>query len=305
MRIVVALGGNALLRRGETLSAAAQQAAVSDAARSFACVAAMGHQLVITHGNGPQVGLLALQSLAGPVESAMPLDILGAESEGWIGYSIELALRNALPADATVVTLLTQTLVDGSDDAFSRPAKPIGPVYDEATAKKLAAANHWSIAPDSKGWRRVVASPEPQGILEIVVIRQLAESGTIVICAGGGGIPVQRMSDGTLAGAEAVIDKDKTSALLARQLGADLFIMLTDVAGVYLNYGTKNARMIRHTSPQELAAEGASFGAGSMAPKIEAACAFVHETGRSAAIGALGDLADIIIGTKGTTIAGE
>lgn len=302
MRIVVALGGNALLRRGEALSAAAQQVSINEAAHSLAGVVALGHQLVITHGNGPQVGVLALQSLAGPAVSAMPLDILGAESEGWIGYGIELALRNALPADAVVVTLLTQTLVDGSDEAFSLPTKPIGPIYNESSARKLADANRWSIAPDGKGWRRVVASPKPQDILEIASIRHLAESGAIVICAGGGGVPVRRLPDGTLAGVEAVVDKDKTSALLARQLGADLFIMLTDVAGVYLDYGTENARMIRRMTARELDALRASFGAGSMAPKVEAACAFAVETGRPAAIGALGDLANIIAGTKGTTI---
>lgn len=302
MRIVVALGGNALLRRGEVLSAAAQQATIGEAAGLLADAVAAGHQLIITHGNGPQVGLLALQSLAGPPASAMPLDILGAESEGWIGYGIELALRNALPAGATVVTLLTQTLVDARDEAFSHPAKPIGPVYDEETARKLATSYQWSIAPDGKGWRRVVASPRPRGIVEIEPIRHLADSGAIVICAGGGGIPVCREPDGRLAGVEAVVDKDMTGALLARQVDAHLFIMLTDVAGVYLDYGTENARIIGSASPRELAAMAASFGAGSMGPKVAAACAFADETGQRAAIGALGDLMEIIAGTKGTMI---
>jgi carbamate kinase len=252
--VLVALGGNALLRRGKTLSAAAQQAAIATAASVLAQVVAAGHRLIITHGNGPQVGLLALQSAAGPPESAMPLDVLGAESEGWIGYSIELALRNALPEGASVVTLLTQTLVDPADKSFDKPTKPIGPVYDEARAKALAAANNWAIAPEEQNFRRVVASPKPLGIIEIASIKRLTHEGTIVICAGGGGIPVARLADGKLAGIEAVIDKDATSALLAEQAGADLFIMLSDVPGVYLNYGDKNQLLIGNTDAAAIGA---------------------------------------------------
>lgn len=302
MRIVVALGGNALLRRGEALSAAAQQKTIGQAARVLAEAIFAGHHLIITHGNGPQVGLLALQSAAGPPESTLPLDVLDAQSEGWIGYAIELALRNALPDGAAVATLVTQTLVDSRDKAFSHPTKPIGPIYDEATARRLAAAQNWSIAPDGKGWRRVVASPKPLGIVEITSILRLVNTGVTVICAGGGGVPVCAGADGRLRGVEAVIDKDATSALLAGQASADMLVMLTDVGGVYLDYGGKEQRIIAKAGPKELAGYATSFQAGSMGPKVAAACAFVHETGQRAAIGALGDLMEIIAGRRGTII---
>jgi carbamate kinase len=305
MRIVVALGGNALLKRGQPLTAQAQAVAVDKAARLLANVASAGHQLVITHGNGPQVGLLALQSAAGPAISALPLDVLGAESEGWIGYAIELALRNALPEGAAVVTVLTQTLVDPKDAAFAHPTKPIGPVYDEAVAKKLAETNNWSVAPDGAYWRRVVASPKPLGIVELSSIKRLMESGAIVICAGGGGIPVVKGADQKLAGIEAVIDKDASSGLLAAQIGADMFVMLTDVAGVCIDYGTKSVRVISDAGPKALADMSTSFGTGSMGPKVAAACRFVSATGYRAAIGALGDLNDIIAGTRGTIVSPE
>ena len=302
MRIVVALGGNALLPRGEKLSAALQQQTASRAARMLAEAVCAGHQLIITHGNGPQIGLLALQSAAGPAESVLPLDALGAGSEGWVGYTLELALRNALPAGAVVATLMTQTLVNPRDPAFCHPSKPIGPVYDEATAKRLAEQNHWQVSPDGKFWRRVVASPKPLGIVEISSILQLADSGAIVICGGGGGIPVYKGGDGKLIGMEAVIDKDATSALLAEQAGADMLVMLTDVGGVYLNYGTAKQRALANTSPHELAANAASFQAGSMAPKVNAACDFVRRSGKPAAIGALDDFIEILAGKKGTVV---
>jgi carbamate kinase len=303
MRIVVALGGNALLQRGERLSVENQQRAIITAARVLGATMLEGHELVITHGNGPQVGLLALQSLAGPAEGVLPLDVLGAESEGWIGYALELALRNALPPGADVVTLLTQTLVDANDAAFSAPTKPIGPVYDEDQAERLVVSHNWSIAPDGKGWRRVVASPKPRGIVEIASIKRLIRAGVTVICAGGGGIPVCAGADGSLAGVEAVIDKDATSALLAEQVGAALFVMLTDVDGVYLDYGSKDQRMIAGAGPEVLAAHAAAFQAGSMGPKVAAACAFVRHTGQPAAIGALDDLVDMIAGRKGTIVS--
>ncbi|WP_297492711.1 carbamate kinase [Acidocella sp.] len=302
MRILVALGGNALLPRGQPLTAAAQQQAADMAARVLAAAISAGHQLIITHGNGPQVGLLALQSSAGPAISALPLDALGAESEGWIGYAIELALRNALPEGAPVVALMTQTLVDLQDPAFAHPTKPIGPVYDEATARRLAREHDWQVAPDGKYWRRVVASPQPLGILEIASILHLARAGITVICGGGGGVPVGRTGN-RLVGAEAVIDKDATSALLAEQAGADMLVMLTDVAGVYLDYGTPAQRLIAQTHPAELAAHAAAFPAGSIAPKVRAACAFVARTAKPAAIGALTDFTAIIAGQRGTTIA--
>jgi carbamate kinase len=303
MRILVALGGNALLRRGETLSAATQQLSIDMAAGLLAHEVFAGHHLIITHGNGPQVGLLALLSAAGPPATTMPLDVLDAESEGWIGYTIELALRNALPEGAVVVTILTQVLVDPQDRAFNKPNKPIGPVYDEATAKRLAQERHWSVAPDGQFWRRVVASPEPIEIVEIASIKRLIDTGAIIICGGGGGIPVRRLPDGKLAGIEAVIDKDSTSALLAEQAGADMFIMLSDVPGIYLDYGSKTQRIITETDPAALESHAASFAAGSMGPKVAAACAFVRATGHVACIGALSDLPDIIEGRKGTIIS--
>jgi len=303
MRILVALGGNALLRRGETLSAATQQASIVRAAGLLAHEVFAGHHLLITHGNGPQVGLLALQSAAGPRESTMPLDILDAESEGWIGYTIELALRNALPDGAIVVTLLTQVVVDPKDKAFDVPNKPIGPVYDETTAKRLAEERVWSVAQDGKFWRRVVASPKPKEIVEIASIRRLIDTGAIIICGGGGGIPVRRLADGKLSGIEAVIDKDATSALLAEQVGADMFIMLSDVSGVYLDYGSKTQRMITETDPVAMDSHAPSFAAGSMGPKVAAACAFVRATGQVACIGELSDLPDIIERRKGTIIS--
>jgi carbamate kinase len=305
MRILVALGGNALLRRGETLSAVAQQATIGIAAQMLAHEVFAGHHLVITHGNGPQVGLLALQSAAGPPKSAMPMDVLDAESEGWIGYTIELALRNALPEGAIVVTLLTQVLVDPRDRAFNAPGKPIGPVYDEATAQSLAQERDWAVAPDGKFWRRVVASPKPKQIIEIASIKRLIDTGAIIICAGGGGIPVRRLEDGKLAGIEAVIDKDATSALLAEQIGADLFIMLSDVPGVYLDYGTKEQRLITESDLVSMEAYMPSFAVGSMGPKVAAACAFVRATGQKACIGALSDLSEIIEGRRGTIISAQ
>jgi len=304
MRIVVALGGNALLKRGEPLTAQAQATALAEVAGLLAAVIASGHQLVVTHGNGPQVGLLALQSAAGPAISALPLDVLGAESEGWIGYAVELALRNALPEGSNVVTLLAQTLVDPQDKAFDHPTKPIGPVYEEAVAKRLAETNNWSVAADGEFWRRIVASPKPIAILELASIRLLAAAGALVICTGGGGIPVCKGADEKLMGVEAVIDKDATSGFLAEQINADMFVMLTDVAGVYTDYGSTAARVITRIDPKTLTEMSASFGTGSMRPKVAAACHFASITGRVAAIGALGDLDGIVAGTHGTIICG-
>ncbi len=303
MRLVVALGGNALLKRGEAMTAAAQRANVQRAAVSLAALIAAGHQLVITHGNGPQVGLLALQSAAGPKDGAnYPLDILGAESEGMIGYLIEQELDNLLPADAQLATLLTQIRVDAADPAFRHPTKPIGPVYDEATAKRLASERGWSVAPDGDKWRRVVASPEPLEILELQVIKLLVEQGVVVICAGGGGIPVVALDGGGLAGVEAVIDKDRASALLARQLDADRLLLLTDVDAVYLDYGKPGARAIARAGTAALDAD--QFAAGSMRPKIAAATLFATATGRPAAIGRLEDAVAILQGDAGTLIDG-
>ena len=299
MRIVVALGGNALLRRGEPMTAETQRANVRRAVGALLPLFEAGHQLVITHGNGPQVGLLALQAAAGPKDGAYPLDVLNAESEGMVGYLIEQELDSVLPRDRLVATLLTQILVDRRDPAFRRPTKPIGPVYDKAEAKKLAKAQGWTIAEDGKGWRRVVASPRPLQILEARVIELLVSQGVTVICAGGGGIPVLERSDGGLVGVEAVIDKDLASALLARQLGADHLILLTDVDAVYLGWGTDAAKAIKRAGVGAL--DPGDFAMGSMRAKVEAASGFAAETGNPASIGRLEDAALILAGAAGTT----
>jgi carbamate kinase len=303
MLVVAALGGNALLKRGETLSAEHQRANVRAAAAALAGIVRAGHRLVVTHGNGPQVGLLALQSAAGPADSQYPLDVLGAESEGMIGYLIEQELRNALPERKLFATLLTQSLVDAGDDAFAKPSKPIGPVYTEAIAKQLAADRGWTVAPDGPHWRRVVASPKPLAILETAEIALLIAADTIVICTGGGGIPVVRAENGALKGIEAVVDKDLASALLAGALAADKLLLLTDVDAVYLDYGTPAARAIASVSPEALRRQ--SFASGSMAPKAEAAAGFVAATGGRAAIGRLEDGLALMTGAAGTQVAVE
>ncbi len=299
MHIVAALGGNALLRRGEALTEAAQHENVRHAATQLAALVAEGHRVTLTHGNGPQVGLLALQAESGPKGSAQALDSLGAESEGWIGYLLEQELANALPPEMEIATLLTRIEVAADDPAFAKPSKPIGPVYDEATAKRLAAERGWSVAPDGKYWRRVVPSPAPKRLLNAGSIAKLTAAGSFVICAGGGGIPVTRV-DGKWRGVEAVIDKDSTAALLAGQIGADMLILLTDVPAVYLDYGTPAQSALREATPQELLAHG--FAAGSMGPKVRAACGFVQATGGRAAIGRLEDAVAIAAGTAGTLV---
>jgi carbamate kinase len=295
--VVVALGGNALLRRSEHADAATQRRNVAVAVRAIAELAGE-HDIVLTHGNGPQIGLLALQGEAYSGERPYPLDVLGAESEGMVGYLLDQELTNAL-GGRPVATLLTQVLVDRSDPAFESPTKPIGPVYDESTARELAAERKWSIAPDVDGYRRVVASPEPRAIVELPTIRLLADSGVLVVCVGGGGIPVIE-AEGRLHGVEAVIDKDLAAALLATGLDADALLLLTDVPAVEAEWGTPRARPLREASVAELAAM--SFAAGSMGPKVEAACRFAERPGGLAAIGALGDAAAILRGERGTRI---
>ena len=299
MRIVIALGGNALLRRDESPSADNQRRNVATAAAALAPIA-RGHELVISHGNGPQVGLLALQSAAGTPEQAYPLDILDAETEGMIGYLIEQELNNLLPPAYRCAVLLTQIEVDGNDPAFCHPSKPIGPLYDEVQARQLARERGWAMARDGECYRRVVASPRPKRIFELAVIELLTSQGVIVICAGGGGIPVVCRPDGSLVGVEAVIDKDFASALLARQLRAEAFLMLTDVDAVYSDWATASARAMRRASPGSL--RELAFAAGSMAPKVEAACEFVDQTGAMAAIGRLEDAQAILRGEAGTII---
>jgi carbamate kinase len=300
MRLVIALGGNALLRRGEPLTAANQRRRVQAAARALAPLA-HDHALVISHGNGPQVGLLALQAAACSVDEAYPLDILDAETEGMIGYLIEQELANVLPPDRHIATLLTQIEVDGADPAFRKPSKPIGPLYDEAQARLLADARGWVMAPEEGGYRRVVASPRPKRIFELGVIELLVDQGVVVICAGGGGIPTVCRADGSLVGVEAVIDKDLASALLARELAADGLLMLTDVSAVHDRWGSPEARAIRRISPGAIGRM--QFAPGSMGPKVEAAVEFTEASGGFAAIGRLEDAAAILAGEAGTRIA--
>jgi carbamate kinase len=304
MRIVVALGGNALLKRGEPMTAEVQRANVRVAAEAIAPVA-QAHQVVISHGNGPQVGLLALQGAAYKPDEAFPLDVLGAETEGMIGYMIEQELGNLLPFEVPFATVLTMVEVDPDDPGFKNPTKFVGPVYDKAEADRLATEKGWVFKADGAKWRRVVPSPLPKRIFEIRPIRWLLDHGTVVICAGGGGIPTmyQKGADRKLVGIEAVIDKDLCSELLARELDADLFVMLTDADAVYLDWGTPTQRAIRSATAASLADIG--FAAGSMGPKVEAACRFAQETGKKAAIGALADLSRIIAGEAGTTISKE
>ena len=269
-RVVIALGGNALLRRGERADVETQRRHVADAVEAIAEVAA-GREVIVTHGNGPQVGLLALQAAAYEDEvPAYPLDVLGAESEGMIGYLLEQELANAL-GDRSVATLLTQVVVDAGDPAFDAPSKPIGPVYEREPAERLAVERGWAIAAEGGGHRRVVASPEPVALVELAAIRTLVEAGVLLVCAGGGGIPVV-CEDGRLRGVEAVVDKDLVAALLARELGADALLLLTDVAAVEAGWGTPQARPLGETTVAELRA--LDLEPGSMAPKVEAACRF-------------------------------
>ncbi|PLP55635.1 carbamate kinase [Mesorhizobium loti] len=299
MLIVAALGGNALLRRGEPLTAQNQRQNIKRAASALAALIGEGHSLVVTHGNGPQVGLLALQSAATSETEAFPLDVLGAESAGMIGYMIEQELANLVSAKS-FATLLTLIKVDPSDPAFAHPTKPIGPVYDEATARRLAGERNWVIAPDGDKWRRVVASPRPLEILEVSVISYLVERDVVVICTGGGGIPVIARGDGSIVGIEAVIDKDLASSLLARQLKADMLLMLTDVDAVYVGYGTSDQCALGKVTITELT--GHDFPAGSMGPKVSAAIEFTEATGKPSAIGRLEDALEIVKGLRGTRI---
>ena len=300
MRVVVALGGNALLRRGQELNSENQRENIRVAAGQLAEVHA-NHELVIAHGNGPQVGLLALMDAAYTAVDPYPLDVLGAETVGMIGYMIEQELGNIIPFDDHIVTVLTQILVDSDDPAFQNPSKPVGPIYGRVEAEKLQQEKGWSMAPDGAYFRRVVPSPLPQRIIEINAIRMLVDRGVVVICAGGGGIPVAYDEDRKLYGVEAVIDKDLASGLLARGLDADMFVMLTDVPNVYTGFGTESQRPIRAAHPDAL--ETQDFAIGSMRPKVLGACRFVRETGQHSAIGKLSDLSKIMKGKAGTLIS--
>ena len=304
MLVLVALGGNALLRRGEPMSADNMRRNVRVAAQALAPVARK-HKLVVGHGNGPQVGLLALEAAAYEEAEDFPLDVMGAETEGSIGYMIEQELGNLLPFARPFATLLTMVEVDPKDKAFANPTKFIGPVYDKAQADRIAAEKKWAFKQDGDKWRRVVPSPEPKRIFEVRPMKWLLAHNTIVIAAGGGGIPTMYAADAKrkLVGVECVIDKDLASELLARTLRVDLFVMLTDADAVYVDWGKPTQKAIRRASPAALAKM--SFAAGSMGPKVDAACRFAKATGKTAAIGALADLSAILAGTAGTTVSNK
>lgn len=300
MRIVVALGGNALLRRDQPPTADNQLENIRSAASQLARVAEK-HDLVLTHGNGPQVGLLALQADAYVKVDAYPLDVLGAQTDGMIGYLLEQELANRLPPTREVATLITRVEVDPKDPAFKHPSKPIGPVYGKVESEQIATAKGWSMAPDGSAFRRVVASPQPVRVLGLQAIRWLLERGALVIAAGGGGIPVARYK-GTkdLQGVEAVIDKDLCSSLLARELQADLLVIATDVSAVFLDWGKPTQNALDKVTPQHLSQY--DFAAGSMGPKVEAAQAFVLATGKRAVIGSLEQIEGMLEGSAGTQV---
>ena len=302
MRVVVALGGNALLQRGEPMTTDVQRRNVARAAPALAQIAA-DHELVISHGNGPQVGLLALQAAAYTDAEPSTLDVLGAQTQGMIAYILEQELTNVFPTAERFATILTMVEVDGDDTAFANPTKFVGPVYTEGQAQKLAEDKGWPFRKDGESWRRVVPSPRPQHIFELDAIRALLDLDVVVICTGGGGIPTLVTDvDGkpTLTGVEAVIDKDFATELLAREVGADLFVMATDVDGVYTGWGTPDRQRLGRVTPDAL--DRLEFPAGSMGPKVEAAAAFVKATGKRAAIGGLADITDIVAGTAGTQV---
>lgn len=300
MLIVVALGGNALLQRGEPLEAELQHKNVKTTAKALAALARQ-HELVICHGNGPQVGLLALQNEAYTQVKSYPLDVLDAESQGMIGYLIQQEVGNQLP-ERNVVTLLTQIVVDANDPAFKKPTKPIGPVYTEEQARELAAKRGWQVAPDNQHFRRVVPSPHPKDVVELDIIKALLKLDSIVICGGGGGIPVVRANN-QLTGVEAVIDKDNTASLIAEELNADALLILTDVAAVCENWGQPNERKLKHAPAHLL--QKMDFARGSMGPKIYASCRFAERSKKFAAIGSLFDIHAILEGNAGTRISTE
>jgi carbamate kinase len=299
VRIVVALGGNALLQRGQKPDAEVQEANVDRAVTALAPVAEQ-HQLVLTHGNGPQVGVLALQSASDPhLTTPYPFDVLGAQTQGMIGYWLLQSMQNHLP-NRQVAAIINQTLVEAADPAFADPTKFVGEVYTQEEAARLAADRGWTVKPDGAGWRRVVGSPRPQRVVETRLIRLLLESGAVVVCAGGGGVPVIRDEAGQLTGVEAVVDKDLTSAVLAEALDADVLLVLTDVPSVMEDFGTPTQRPVRRATPAGLRALNPP--AGSMGPKVDAVCRFVEMTGGTAAIGSLDDAAAILRGEAGTIV---
>lgn len=305
MRIVVALGGNALLKRGEPMTAQNQSANIRLAAEQLAKVKPK-NELIISHGNGPQVGLLALQHAAYYAQDnkiePYPLDVLVSQTVGMIGYMLQQELTNLLPETPTQ-TLVTQVIVDEHDPAFSKPSKPIGQVYTQAEAEKLAAEKGWTVMPDGQYYRRAVPSPKPQDVTGINAVKALLAQDHIVICGGGGGVPCVKNAQGQLTGVEAVVDKDLATAVIANQLDADLFIIATDVNAACVNFQKEGERKIAKANPAALEALSAEFAAGSMGPKVQAVINFVKATGKDAAIGSLSDIEDIVAGKAGTRVS--
>ncbi|RSM53349.1 carbamate kinase [Actinoplanes sp. ATCC 53533] len=299
MRIVIALGGNALLERGEKPDAAIQRRHVGRAARSLALLAT-DHQLIVCHGNGPQVGLLAHQSETDPQLSLpYPLDVLGAQTQGMIGYWLVQELANA-GVPRPVVALVNQTVVDADDPAFAAPTKFIGAGYSQEQAEEAATRYGWTMAVDGDRWRQVVPSPEPLRVVEEETIRTLVDRDVVVVCGGGGGAPVTEDRIGRLTGVAAVVDKDMTAAQLALALGADRLLVLTDVPAIMRGYGTPRAEPIRAIDAGRLAEM--PFPDGSMGPKVDACVWFAQTSGHPAAVGALADAVEVLAGHAGTTI---
>ena len=305
MRILVSLGNTALLRRHEHISRAGLRQRITEVAGHLAGAVMVGHHLVITFGDAAQLGLLGLQTLNSPREALMPLDALQAQAVGWLGYELELAVRNALPKGALVVSMVTQTLVDTHDHAFHSRGVPVGPVFDKPTAERLAAELGWTIGQAGNGWCRFVPSPKPVDIIEVDSIRRLANTGVTVICGGGGGVPVRRDTECRLHGVEAVVDKDAAGALLAERIDADFFLMLSDLGGLYLDFGGEEERLIATVGPRDLAAHMKNFPEWTLRPKAQAALSFVQATGEPAAIGKPEDLAEILAGRRGTLVSAE
>lgn len=304
MRIVVALGGNALLRRGDSMTAEKQRENVCLAASQLAPIAGT-NELVVCHGNGPQVGLLALQAAAYEREARLPsypLDVLGAQTQGMIGYLLELELGNRLPFERPLATVLTMIEVDPDDPAFAAPSKFIGPIYSKGEADALRSEKNWTFKPDGESFRRVVPSPRPRRIFELQQIEWLLEKGCVVICAGGGGIPTVYRPGRRLVGVEGVVDKDHASGLLAGEIHADRFLMATDVDAAYVEWGKPSERAIARAHPAALKELAAEFPDGSMGPKVVAACEFAEKTGNPAVIGSLGDIPHMLDGSKGTVV---
>ena len=299
MRVVIALGGNAIARRGEDMTVENQRLNLREACQTLARTADE-HELVITHGNGPQVGLQALRDASYTATRPYPLDVLGAETQGMIGYFIEIEMRNAMTHSHKLTTILTLTVVDPADPAFSHPTKFVGPVYTDVEADALAEEKGWHFAQDGENIRRVVPSPVPQRVVQIDSVKRLLAAGHVVVSGGGGGIPVTLDDRGNMEGIEAVVDKDAATSVLAESIDADIFVMATDADAVFVDWGTPSARALSEVTTTEL--RSYDFVAGSMGPKVDAAVRFVEHTGRRAVIGRLSDLERLLAGTAGTTI---